>query len=134
MRLFFVLISFVVMTSALQAQAKIVEYTVDDAICVEYDPFVVGDICLIYLTQTNGRKVAVLFDFNIMSSREIRSTQPESVYSIDELTGLKVTLDTTYLEPIRSAAVIRELKSDRPEYFYMSSIDNGETLVVIEKE
>jgi hypothetical protein len=84
---------------------------VDDTMCGEIDPFVIGDACILQLTQENGKRLGLVFDFDDFMNR----------FTEYELNGKRVKIDDRFISKITESDVIRELQDYSSDYFYMTA-------------
>ncbi|MCO4794240.1 MAG: hypothetical protein KC493_11030 [Bacteriovoracaceae bacterium] len=107
-----------VLTSFSSFSSTIFKATVEDTFCVEMDPFVVGDVCLLNLErEDNGKKLTLLLDFDEFSNQD------------GELEGQVLSVDSSKLEKIRNREVLSILLDYDNNYYYMNaSIDAFEVV------
>jgi hypothetical protein len=83
--------------------------TIDEFFCGEMDPFVVGDVCILNVTQDDGKKLAIVLDFDSFA------------YAYDEgaLKGKRVALNIDTLSYIYDEDALEVLRDFDDSYFYM---------------
>lgn len=84
--------------------------TVEKSMCGEIDPFAIGDACLLYLEKDNGKKLALLMDFD----------EFQDEFSENELRGQQVKVYADTLENIKGEA-LAELRSMDSSYYYQAA-------------
>ena len=100
---------------------------VDDVLCGEIDPFIIGDACIIYLTRLEDqKKMAVLFDID-----EVWNSLGES---IDGFTGKRVLVNPRYFSKIYNPAQIEELRQMDSKYFYLTGLHFSKSISLLQEE
>lgn len=87
--------------------------TVDDAFCGEMDPFVVGDVCLVFVTVSPESRIALVFDFD--------KFQNKFEDAAESLVGKNIYIDFYQVEIITDGKVISVLKDFNDSYYYMKA-------------
>lgn len=81
---------------------------VEYADCGEIDPWYIGDACLVYIKTENGRRIALVMDFEMAVNE----------FDTDDLVGQTVTVDPTKLEKIKNKNKLMALMEYKDGYFY----------------
>lgn len=87
----------------------LVDVLVDDFFCGEMDPFVVGDVCILFVSY-GDKKTAVLFDFDSLADVDV-----------DALAGKKARLNTKRLTKLYDRDTLEVLVDYDSSYFYMGT-------------
>ena len=114
---FYTLISLVFVANAFAKAPQSITGTVEDALCGEMDPFIVGDACIVYTTdEKTGVKLGLVY--------------PDSDWSIARVPEIDSETDTvgdrffaTSCKAITDAETIRALKDFGEDYFYLDCSD-----------
>ena len=98
---------------------KLVDVLIDDFFCGEMDPFVVGDVCILFVSH-GDKKTAVLFDFDSLADVDV-----------DGLAGKKAKMNKTRLSKIYNRDVLEVLIDYDNEYFYMNTYFTLEEVLIL---
>lgn len=90
-------------------EEKLVEVKIDDFFCGEMDPFIVGDVCILFVSHAD-KKTAVIFDFDSLADIDV-----------DALAGKKTKLNFKLLSKIYDRDTLEVLIDYDKEYFYMTT-------------
>ena len=81
---------------------------IDDAFCGEMDPFVVGDVCIVFINQ-NNTKLGFLMDYDEFLSN----------HNPDDLIGETILFEKNNISKIRNPHIIDTLRKYDDNYFYV---------------
>jgi hypothetical protein len=105
------LITLIFITS-FSLKAEVVEGTINDVICAEINPFVIGDACILFSTDKNtGNKVGLVYSDYTWAYEYASESNDWSVFTGRTFSASSCDTFTSYDE-------IRELKEYNAEYFY----------------
>jgi hypothetical protein len=103
--------------------------TIDDLFCGEMDPFVIGDSCVLFITEdkTNDKLAFVYSDYDLW---DVIDTMADEV---GKTTGMHIEIDMNYQEKFYNKNAIHVLKDYDSRYFYFRALDNGESITSLEE-
>lgn len=92
--------------------AKDFSATIDDVFCGEVDPFIVGDVCIVSLSQETGEKISIVMDIDNYYNQF-------NEFDLEE--GLGVIVNQDSLELIDNTNILNILKQYDSDYFYVKA-------------
>ena len=94
--------------------AQVMNGTIDEVICAEMDPFVVGDVCIVFSTDLqSGSSVGLVY-----RDYDFAYQYLNNLMDWDEFVGREFSAD--YCEHLTNFNEIGVLKSFNPNYFYLN--------------
>lgn len=99
---------------SISAAAAPVVGTIEDVMCGEINPYIIGDACIVYTTdEDTGSKLGLVYGDYDWLERFVPSDS-----SIDDMVGDR--FQAKDCRQLRSSSEIRELKKLNSEYFYLT--------------
>ena len=100
--------------SSFTIQASTVKATINEVVCGEMDPFVIGDACILFSTDNEtGNKIGLVY-----SDYDWAYEHASDLNNYDVLNGRSFKADNC--ETFKNYDAIRELKDYNSDYFYLS--------------
>lgn len=102
--------------------ADMIEATVDDIVCAEINPFIIGDACILFSTEiSTGNKLGLVYpDYDLFDVAE-----EAGYFYLDRGDANGTVFTATNCSYFTSGEDISELKSYNSQYFYLSCDLNG---------